>query len=156
MACLVLYFMPDIHQPWLNNFEPLDEQMWLSSFISLALMIHHRDVFRHAQTGKGLWISTVPAHLRCVTGPPHPPTHLIPALSSYHCCLAYRCSTWLVSISTPICFTLQLQTNILMDKGRVTWLNFWHEKTVTVMERKNVHVQWREHACTNVFFDVKV
>lgn len=125
---------------------PLAEQMWLGSIIRSARMIHQGEFFRQEQTGTASAVSLVPlAHK------PHSWT------SSYQCSFAYRCSAWLASIGAPICFTLHSQTNILMDRGRVTWLNFWHcslcayiaEKTVTVMERENVCVIQRacEHQC---------
>ncbi len=137
------------YQSSLNNSEPLDEQRWLSSIISLVLRIHSRKVFRQAQTGKafGFWL---PCNTSAVSMVPLTFPHIHPphsCTSSYQCSLAYRCSAWLVSISTPVCFTLHLQTNILMERGRVTWLNFWHEKTVTVMERLNVSVSVRACMC---------
>lgn len=77
MACLVLFFMPDIHQPWLNSYEPLDEQMWLSSIISLVLMTHHREVFRQAQTGKaeGFWLPGYTSAVSMVVSLTLPHTH---------------------------------------------------------------------------------
>ena len=111
--------------------------------------------FRQAQTGTddGFICPDTP-HL-CDQFPSHPPspshththTHTDTShsyTSSRQCSLAHRCSAWLDFISPPICFTLHLQTNILMDRGWVTRLNFWQGYSVS----KAAHYtqRWREQA----------
>lgn len=103
MACLVLYFIPDIHQPWLNTFELFDEQMWLGTIISLPRLIHQGDIFRQAQTGKA-WFRAW-----CHRSPPHHPIHT-PFLHSHPTCAALltgvrpgSCPCAPVSVSRFVC-----------------------------------------------------
>lgn len=56
-------------------------------------------------------------------------------------------------MSASICFMLHLQTNMLMDRGRVTWINFRPEKTVAVMDGG---VWVLQPACASARFDVEV
>lgn len=119
----------------------------------------------HRQVGYCRWVLAALLRLSCVTSPPCPHTHTHTystahsSTLSYQSTLTHRCSAWLVAISAPICFTLHLQTNILMDKGRVTWLNFTQSYCVsdvlqyTSVEETGLWAHWNEFnsiVCRNV------
>lgn len=55
-----------------------------------------------------------------------------------------------MSISTPIRFTLHLQTNILIDRGRVTWINLRLEKTASMCVTERACMRQRFLWCESV------
>lgn len=120
-----------------------------------------RQVLRKVGQRSLVTLSDLSCVIACPLSRSHAHHSYTPSRSSS---LAYRCSGWLASMSSPICFMLDLQTNILMGRGRVTWINFWLERTVAGMEGGcgfySVHVRvlalmWKCKPCVVFWLQVQ-